>query len=1172
VSQLELEFAPPATGAIGVPPPDQAARDRIRTETAATLFVEAGAGAGKTSALVGRVVTLVDEGVPIESIAAITFTEKAAGELRHRVREELSAEPVSDVRRAALDQLDGAPIGTLHAFARRILFEFPVEANLPPGFTVLDELESQLALAERWDDLLDDLLDDPDHEIAPGLRAAGFVELCEWERFQVMRGLLRVVQDFQANWDLVEAWVDTTVPPRPAVGARDLADRAAAIGCTPTPPGDRQEAVLQRLCEAAGDLARAEDVGATLAGLTAVRAAVAPRFGDRRKWSALGVDALERLRAEQTELAGAVDARLATWREYRRLVVGAVAARFVLDGAHQRAAAGTLEFHDLLVLARRLLTHHDGARRLLHDRYQRVLLDEFQDTDPIQLDLAVRLTAVPDDTPAAGRPLRPLPGRLFVVGDPKQSIYRFRRADIATYLRAGEQLEAERVVLSANFRSSAAVIDWVNGVFSEVISPQPDVQPAFVPLDTCREGPRDHGTVTVLGVEPHDDSAGDVTAQVLREREAAEVANAVATALRAGWPVGDGDGGLRPCRADDIAVLLPARTSLPMLETALSRLAVPYRAENASVVYVAPEIRHLLLTLRAVADPTDELALVAALRSPLYGCSDVELYEWRTAGGRWSPLAGPPHDGLAAHPVAAALAHVGSLARRIGGAGPAELLDAIVDERRVLETALAGPDARDVWRRVRFVIDQARAWTDAGGRGIRRYLRWAAFQAGEGRASDTILPERDHDAVRIMTVHAAKGLEFPITVLAGLTTQMQRRTAMSVVWLRPHGAGRGTAADVGPGWTLADRHSELFEQFQPLDEQMGDAERRRLLYVACTRAVDHLVVSLHRKPEAVTDGTAKATSATVLAAAGAHGHGARVLDRLADALPRATTAASELPWADAGEWAAARTRAIRQASTRSALSATRLAAMLAAAPPTGADAPSAESDAGLAKDPVDLDLPPWQRGRYGTAIGRAVHAVLQDADLATGADIDGLALVQCAAEGIFGFEARVAELSRSALAAPIVQQAAAGAEHWRELFVVAELGAAVLEGYIDLLVRSPDGLVIVDYKTDQWRPGADREARVARYRHQLAAYGVALGRLLAEPVVGGVLVRCRPDGPAEEITVDGWADALAVVEHTPLLGLTSVGTAAQDGPDLARFAQGPGERAHAPSDAGEQPP
>jgi ATP-dependent helicase/nuclease subunit A len=298
MTQLELDFAVAAPP----PPPDQSERDRIRTDIAGTLFVEAGAGAGKTSALVGRVLTLVDEGVPIESIAAITFTEKAAGELRQRVREGLSVEPVTEVRRAALAGLDGAPIGTLHAFARRVLFEFPIEAGLPPGFTVLDELESQLALEERWEGLLDDLLDDADQLIAPGLSAAAFVQLCNWEGFQVIRGLHRVVQDFQANWDLVETLVDPVAPARPEVGAADLAARAHEIAATSVPLGDTQEVVLQRVAAAAEGLARAGDVGATLAGLDAVRAALSPRLGNKQNWRLLGTDALDRLRDEQAAL------------------------------------------------------------------------------------------------------------------------------------------------------------------------------------------------------------------------------------------------------------------------------------------------------------------------------------------------------------------------------------------------------------------------------------------------------------------------------------------------------------------------------------------------------------------------------------------------------------------------------------------------------------------------------------------------------------------------------------------------------------------------------------------------------------------------------------------------------------------------------------------------------
>ena len=1118
-------------------PPDDDARTRIRTDVGATLFVEAGAGAGKTTALVGRILTLVDDGVPIESIAAITFTEKAAAELRHRVRATLDDADDGGLRRDALDALDRAPIGTLHAFARRILFEFPIEAGLPPGFTVLDPLESQLALDERWDDLLAELLDDADREVAPELTATDLVALLEWGLFGITTGLRRVIEDFHANWDLVEARVDEVPPPRLRLDVGPIVAAARTVCATATPPGDRQASLLDEVGDIVDGLASAVELGPTLTALDAMAGALrgCARCGNKTNWRQLGAAALDALRDDEQGLLDEVGRLLAGVRRYRELVVGAIAARFVTSGARARATAGTLEFHDLLVLSRRLLTRHAGARRALHERYTRLLLDEFQDTDPIQLDIAARLTAPPDGQPDDPAALRPIPGRLFVVGDPKQSIYRFRRADIAMYLGAADRLDARREVLSANFRSTSAVIEWINGVFAEVIQPEDGVQPAFGRLDAARPAPRDHGTVSLLGSEPHGDD--DVTADVLRRREAADVAAAAATAYRKDWLVTGADGRLRPCQLGDIAVLLPARTSLPMLETAFGELDVAFRAENAAVVYVAPEIRSLMLALRAASDPTDSLALVAALRSELYGCSDVELFDWKTAGGRWSMFADPP-AGFDDHPVAAALAHVASLARRVGRLGPAELLDALIDERRVLETALAaGTGARDVWRRLRYVVDQARSWTDAGGRGLRRYLRWTAHQAAEGRAGDSVLPEHDHDAVRIMTIHAAKGLEFPITIVAGLTTQVRRVRSTSVVWL-PDGAAAGPGR---AGWALAERGSEVFEQYQPIDEQMGDAERRRLLYVACTRAVDHLVVSLHRKSDEAADATSRATSATVLAACGARDHGATARADGTQPLVRQPGAPHELPWSDVDEWSEERRRTMRAASRRTATSATRLAEAMAPGPePVDAqlaehdDAPpvhhdGAPVDPGLAKDAVDLDLAPWQRGRYGTAIGRAVHGVLQDADLLHGVDIEPLAASQCAAEGIFGFEPHVAALARSALAAPVVRAAAAGAEHWRELFVVAEVGDVVLEGYVDLLVRGPDGLVIVDYKTDRWPSDGDQRARLERYRFQLCAYGAALARLLDEPVVGAVLVRCRTDGDAEQIDVPDWAAGVAEV-------------------------------------------
>jgi ATP-dependent helicase/nuclease subunit A len=287
---------------------------------------------------------------------------------------------------------------------------------------------------------------------------------------------------------------------------------------------------------------------------------------------------------------------------------------------------------------------------------------------------------------------------------------------------------------------------------------------------------------------------------------------------------------------------------------------------------------------------------------------------------------------------------------------------------------------------------------------------------------------------------------------------------------------------------------------------MSDAERRRLLYVATTRAQDHLVVSLHRDDRSPT------TSAAVLAAA-SEGAGHSVFAGHQHVLPSASATAVELPWADEQEWAAARDAAMARASTSSVLSATTLAKRFA---------PERADDAAMLKDAVDLDLPPWQRGRYGTAIGRAVHAVLQHADLVGGRDIDSLAASQAAAEGVLGMEATIARLARSALATDIVASGVRH-EHWRELFVATSFGSTIVEGYIDLLVRHPSrGLVVVDYKTDQLQDGADRHRRVQRYGVQLAAYGIALEQLLGEPVAAGVLVMCSPHGPAQEVEIDDW--------------------------------------------------
>jgi ATP-dependent helicase/nuclease subunit A len=1104
--------------------PDQAHRDLVTDALDTTLFVEAGAGSGKTTALVRRVVNLITSGVPVGGIAAITFTDKAAAELRHKVRASLTSAAAGSPHPAALaatalDELDQAPIGTLHAFARRLLNEFPVDAQLPPQFGVLDEVQSATAFHERFTDFLEALLDDP--------ASVRLVELCQYDNFGIEKGVRRMAEDFQANWDLVADRVSPlpTAPVDDVAVQQQLAGHCTAIAAHSAPPDDTQAKTIRQFADRAQLLGGSLPLSELLRMLNLLADLKPDRAGSAVKWKKHhGTEQqLVAFRAALADVAAAATTAITAFNEERRLTLGALLHEFTLTSVAMRQQDGELEFHDLLVLARRLVATNAEVREQLHQRYTHLLLDEFQDTDPIQLELAVRITSAPASQELAAdgrvpdwRTLRPLPGRLTVVGDPKQSIYRFRRADIAQFLRARAQIGAERATLSANFRSAGPVIDWVNHTMGNLIQPETDVQPAYEPLVAARVGGHHHGTVTVLGAEPHTDLPR-AAAETLREREADDVAAAVVQALAEQWPVWR-NGELQPCRPGDITILLPSRLSLPALQVALAAREVPYRAENSSLVYAAPEVRALMLALRAADDPTDELAIVSALRTPLFGCSDRDLYEWRVTHGRrwhwqWRDDADALPETLRQHPVAVGLACLGQVAARVQYSTPSQLLAWLVEERCVMELALAQRGSRDVWRRVRFVIDQARAWSEAGGHGVRRYLLWTRLQGDEGRfVAETVLPETDHDVVRIMTIHAAKGLEFPITVVSGLTAKASVTRGRRVVW----------PPDT---WALSDPYDPTYQQFLPIDEQMSDAERRRLLYVACTRAMDHLVVSLHR---AERDNGSAAHELAVAS----DGALQRAFVRTNASLPAAPSAAPELPWADEAEWFATWQADLARAGRSAALSATTLAARLGAPK-------AATHDEGLQKDAIDLDLPPWQRGRYGTAVGRAVHAVLQFADLRTGANIQGLAAAQAAAEGVLGHERTIERLARSALQAPIVAEGIGG-PHWRELFVATTLAAAtsttpgaqptVVEGYIDLLVRHPQrGLTVVDYKTDQVPAGPERAQRLERYGTQLAAYGLALEQLLGEPITGGVLVMCRTNGPAEQVEIPHWADLCAAL-------------------------------------------
>ena len=1261
-----------------------------------TLFVEAGAGSGKTRALVERVVALVDSGVSMENIAAITFTEKAAAELRSRIRERLAQRSGEPRAEEALRQLDAAAVGTLHAFAHRLLSEHPVEAGLPPDVLVLDELRSQIEFESRWQSFLDELLDDTSMTIP----------LLTLETLGVRPPDIRSLAGcFDQNWDrlgdssLLPAGrgEDTESPTRTDVDPDRVADSDTTSHNNAVSDSDTtSDSVAERLDVAAHDvLGAVERVESRLKccrvdddKLLMPMKSIAAHL-DRLRRACSDDDAIEKLEAVvavQGDCKGLTRGTAANWggkkavEEARqsvknvkelcdgivqassRAALGVLAARlaqFSLDAAEQRRRAGRLAFHDLLVQACMLLRHHDhGAevRAALRDRYQRLLLDEFQDTDPLQIELAMLLACPPHAESSQVRSIEPPavadadqrllvgdaqgsaheeatgesadPGRLFFVGDPKQSIYRFRRADISTYLQVRQRVyddpHGDIANLSTNFRSASSIIHWVNEVFSRLIVASDDSQPAYEPLRAWRTASEAGPGVAVLGADALDSGGRKIKADGLRTAEAAGVAAAISECMRQGWSVHDEDsGGWREARLSDVAVLIPTRASLSALENAFEAANIAYRAEASSLVYSTREVRDALIALQAIADPTDELALVAALRSPLYGCGDDDLLHWKLAlGGRFSLTAGMPDDAPEDHPVAESLRHLRSMMHEARWSDPPRMLDRLLRERGAFETAVVSRRPRDVWRRLRFVVDQARAWADAGGSGLRDYVQWARLQAAESaRVTETILPETDDDSVRILTIHASKGLEFPIVMLSGMTGELSRDSVRQTAIFPPDGE---PVIRLKAGIETAN-----YEQWRSREAQMDADERLRLLYVASTRARDHLIVSL------VRDAGAKSrTGSVVLAEAGAGeiagvkqlpvgasetagvtqlavgsneaacvakpaigsgngfqdisntahpestppSDGAVLFSRLADLAPTPHSPAAvtsnpydgSVPMPARDDWLAELRHAQRAASIPAARSPSSLFKLPEKATDTtdpakrtteetepaqqtiettdpaqqAADAShqtqqttettdpieqtaeatdqherAAEAtdqheqqiDPGLRKDD-DNERPPWRKGRYGTAVGSAVHAVLQDVDLAHGRNLDSLAKRYAAAEGVSRRLSDVTALARAALGTQVTHEAADADQCWRELFVAAPFGQTLLEGYIDLAYRDSDGrLVVVDWKTDYLEGDDDLDIKMARYRLQGAAYAAALEAVTGETVYRMVFVFLNRD-------------------------------------------------------------
>jgi ATP-dependent exoDNAse (exonuclease V) beta subunit len=867
---------------------DAEARDRIATALDTTLLVEAAAGTGKTTALVGRIVRIIAEGMAeVGEIVAVTFTEKAAGELKLRLRERLdsarqSVAPGDSARQRldeALTQLEEAHVGTIHAFCADLLRERPIEAGVDPLFAVLTEPAAARLFDEAFGRWLQHALADPPPGVRRALRRSAF----GGEDGPVDR--LR-----KAAWELAQ-WRDFTSPwtRHPFDRATDihaivsLLHEAAQLTRNPFSKNDplfagtepirrlSEEIALQQTFGDDGDV----DLDGWEAGLVdlsrdRILATVKQGRGSSYRDGVARdrvLSALADLRARLDQFRMAADADLAALLHQE--LSGALE-RY----AEMKAAAGSLDFLDLLLIARTLVRDNRQVRESFQRRFTRIFVDEFQDTDPLQAEILLLLSA-DDPGETDWRRARPVPGRLFLVGDPKQSIYRFRRADVAIYrdvCRRLEELGATRLQLTTSFRSVPDIQAFVNAAFEPVMTGDDlTLQASYVPLDRDRPPLSGQPAIVALPVpEPY--ARRYITGRAIEQSLPGAVGAYVDWIVNhSGWQVTERTGTAPvPVAAKHICLLFrrfvswEADMTRPYVE-ALEARGIPHVLVGGRAFHDREEVEALRAALTAIEWPDDELSVFATLRGPLFAIGDEELLEWAHRFGRqhedkfsrgvFHPFRVPavfdehaPDEIAHLRPIADALwllqrlhrrrnyvqkeeGAPGAFAERMSG-GVSGTLQALLTATRAHVGFALRTGGEQALANVLHIAELARQYEMGGGISFRGFVEELRVAAETAQAAEAPILEEDSDGVRLMTVHKAKGLEFPIVILADLTCKLSRPDAGR--WIDP--AGQLCALKLG-GWAPADLLTHGYEE-----AARDKAEGERLAYVAATRARDVLVV------------------------------------------------------------------------------------------------------------------------------------------------------------------------------------------------------------------------------------------------------------------------------------------------------------------------------------------
>ena len=1160
-------------------------------------MVEAAAGTGKTTELVTRIVSvLATDRAKMDGIVAVTFTEKAAGELKLRLREALEIArgraTDADVRRRledALGALEEAHVSTIHGFCAELLRERPVEAGVDPLFTVLTEPQAERLYARAFRAWLQEVLENPPPGVRRALRrtsGAAFGGLEDTGPIERLRGAgwtLAAIRDFTCPWARHPFDRDRDVD-RLIDSLHRLAEMSRAGA-----EKDNLHKSLDRVRRESQQIRLEQSLGqrdmdaweSRLIDLARDQGLAKTRKGYGAKYGTLS----------RADVLAARDVFYADLLQFRTDADGDLAA--LLQEALQapteqyqdlKRRKGALDFADLLTCTRDLLRANRDVRRHLQQRFTRIFVDEFQDTDPVQAEILLLLAAEDEDVDR-WTDVRPTPGKLFIVGDPKQAIYRFRGADVGTYWSVRDHLAAcgGRVLqLTTNFRSVPAIQRFVNRAFEqEMAENRVALQAAYVPLAEHRPADDSQPALVALPV-PAPYSTGRFSGNTVTGKAVdGSLPDAVGAFIKwlvhdSGWqvPQRQPDGTERRVNIQPrhIAVLFRRFTSYTEDTTrpyiaALEARGIPHLLVGGKAFHNREEVETIRAALAAIEWPDDELSVFATLKGSLFAIDDEHLLEYRHRFGSFHPfriareLGGNSGVELAldgdatSHlvPIAEALRLVQELHRRRNYRPVADTVARLLEATRAHVGFMLRPGGEQALANVLHVAELARQYESEGGISFRGFIEQLRRAAEATTAAEAPIVEEGSDGVRLMTVHKAKGLEFPVVVLADLTCRLNRDEASRYL----DGGRRLCAMKIG-GWAPHDLHEHEAE------EVLRDrAEGVRLAYVAATRARDLLVVPAIGDEPWEGGWLAPLNRALYppLASRQAPAPGPKcppsksrdsLLTRPDDRMADARTVAPGLHaldgysvvWCDPRwfthglkpafgvrrqelivkevrrdivdegrrvyeDWRAARDGARRVGSVPSLVVKTVREWASADSPATPPLAVGAGDVTVVTMGPLPGEPGPANHARPGGVMfGVLVHALLAqapfDADrewLAGLAAVEGRALAATDDEIAAAAGAAARVLGHDLLGR--ARRAAARGVCRRETPLTLSLAdGTVVEGVVDLAFEENGAWTIVDYKTDRELATAGED----RYRRQVALYASAVAQATGKPA-SGILIR-----------------------------------------------------------------